>query len=221
MPLYWKSEVVPQSELQARGLMGRLFGASTRKVPVCQSVVILRRPNTIGIYDPPDPASQITIEEMRRPSPGSLGSWVAGPFDCEPDALLQRSELMPERLTERDGRVFWLYRRRVFSAQAQLTAQEVSSLILHGERTKARRLERVLAAAAAESDPERMAREPIPEDVRLFVWSRDKGRCVRCGATTELEFDHVIPLAMAGSNTAKNLQLLCASCNRSKGPNLA
>jgi len=26
------------------------------------------------------------------------------------------------------------------------------------------------------------AREPIPENVRLFVWQRDKGQCVRCGS---------------------------------------
>lgn len=60
-------------------------------------------------------------------------------------------------------------------------------------------------------------REPIPENVRLFVWRRDKGQCVRCGSRERLEFDHIIPVAAGGSSTERNIQLLCESCNRSKG----
>lgn len=63
-------------------------------------------------------------------------------------------------------------------------------------------------------------RRPIPDDVRMFVWRRDEARCVRCSTQADLEFDHVIPLSMGGSDTARNLQLLCGSCNRSKGGNL-
>ena len=61
------------------------------------------------------------------------------------------------------------------------------------------------------------SREPIPESVRIFVWRRDGGKCVRCGNNERLEFDHIIPLAEGGSNTERNLQLLCEACNRGKG----
>jgi 5-methylcytosine-specific restriction endonuclease McrA len=61
------------------------------------------------------------------------------------------------------------------------------------------------------------AREPIPEEVPLFVWRRDKGQCVQCGSRERLEFDHVIPVISGGSSTERNVQLLCESCNRSKG----
>lgn len=60
-------------------------------------------------------------------------------------------------------------------------------------------------------------REPIPESVRLFVWQRDKGQCVKCGSRERLEFDHIIPIIAGGSNTERNIQLLCETCNRSKG----
>lgn len=60
----------------------------------------------------------------------------------------------------------------------------------------------------------------IPVEVRREVWRRDLGRCTVCGSRERLEFDHVIPVSMGGSNTVRNIQLLCESCNRSKGANL-
>jgi CRISPR/Cas system Type II protein with McrA/HNH and RuvC-like nuclease domain len=60
------------------------------------------------------------------------------------------------------------------------------------------------------------SREPIPEDVRFEVWRRDEGKCVECGSKNNLEFDHIIPFSLGGSNTARNLQLLCEECNRKK-----
>lgn len=57
----------------------------------------------------------------------------------------------------------------------------------------------------------------IPTSVKLEVWKRDKGRCVKCGSTNNLHFDHVIPFSMGGSSlVAKNIQLLCARHNLAK-----
>ena len=60
-------------------------------------------------------------------------------------------------------------------------------------------------------------REPIPEFVRHEVWRRDQACCVDCGSREKLEFDHIIPWSEGGSNTARNLELRCESCNRAKG----
>jgi hypothetical protein len=60
-------------------------------------------------------------------------------------------------------------------------------------------------------------RRIIPTKVKLDVWKRDKGRCVMCGATDELHFDHVIPISKGGTSlTAENIQLLCARHNLEK-----
>jgi 5-methylcytosine-specific restriction endonuclease McrA len=60
-------------------------------------------------------------------------------------------------------------------------------------------------------------RTPIPESVRHEVWRRDGGQCVDCGSRERLEFDHIIPISKGGSNTARNIELRCESCNRKKG----
>ena len=60
-------------------------------------------------------------------------------------------------------------------------------------------------------------REAIAERVRHEVWRRDQGRCVECGSRERLEFDHIIPVVENGSNTARNIELRCESCNRKKG----
>jgi 5-methylcytosine-specific restriction endonuclease McrA len=56
----------------------------------------------------------------------------------------------------------------------------------------------------------------IDPDVKREVWRRDQGRCVQCGSQAFLEFDHIIPFSMGGSNTARNIQVLCQECNRQK-----
>jgi HNH endonuclease len=63
-------------------------------------------------------------------------------------------------------------------------------------------------------------RKPIPEAVRHEVWRRDGGVCVDCGSKERLEYDHILPLAKGGSNTARNLELRCESCNRRKGASI-
>ena len=57
-------------------------------------------------------------------------------------------------------------------------------------------------------------RRIIPTAVKLAVWKRDGGRCVECGATDELHFDHDLPYSKGGTSvTEVNVQLLCARHN--------
>jgi len=56
----------------------------------------------------------------------------------------------------------------------------------------------------------------ISQTVKDKVWNRDQGKCVECGSNEKLEFDHIIPFSKGGSNTYRNIQLLCETCNRIK-----
>lgn len=42
------------------------------------------------------------------------------------------------------------------------------------------------------------------------------GRCLACGKKTKLTVDHVLPIALGGSNDISNIQGLCRSCNAVK-----
>tara|TARA_R110002051_G_scaffold306149_1_gene376540 strand:+ start:47 stop:784 length:738 start_codon:yes stop_codon:yes gene_type:complete len=56
----------------------------------------------------------------------------------------------------------------------------------------------------------------ISQKVKNQVWNRDNGKCIECGSNEKLEFDHIIPFSKGGSNTYRNIQLLCENCNRVK-----
>jgi hypothetical protein len=61
-----------------------------------------------------------------------------------------------------------------------------------------------------------VAARQISQEVKDLVWNRDIGKCTQCGSNEKLEFDHIIPFSKGGSNTYRNIQLLCEPCNRKK-----
>ena len=63
-------------------------------------------------------------------------------------------------------------------------------------------------------------RTAISSEVRREVWRRDGGKCARCASRVNLEYDHIIPVSQGGGNTARNIELLCESCNREKSDSI-
>lgn len=69
-----------------------------------------------------------------------------------------------------------------------------------------------------------LSRAYLPAWAKRGVFYRDQGRCVLCGkdltgtvVTGEsLAYDHIVPLAVGGTNDPTNFQLLCRECNSSK-----
>lgn len=55
------------------------------------------------------------------------------------------------------------------------------------------------------------------DEERRFILERDGWRCVYCGSTDELEIDHIVPFSRGGACSVENSQVLCRSCNASKG----
>lgn len=119
----------------------------------------------------------------------------------------------------------WAYRNTFVNVEGgdHLSLDEVLIGIKHAVLRHDKSFERMRREIEAfeNMEPADIARrEQIPQSVRLFVWQRDQGRCVRCGSAEKLEFDHIIPVAKGGSSTERNIQLLCEPCNRAKGSSL-
>lgn len=135
------------------------------------------------------------------------------------DKLQRQQEEYPISFPRPFGdRTYWQFRSKFYWETEGLSHQEVYALLLQREEKQERAMGRAMAFTSR--DEASTSRIAIPDQVKMFVWQRDQGRCTKCGDTTRLEFDHIIPLAMGGSNTARNLQLLCETCNRAKGGHL-
>jgi len=132
--------------------------------------------------------------------------------------FLERQRLEPQQV---DSTSWWAYKDTVLEVEDIVSDADTARLLVkHFMLKRSRHYEKIRREVEALENLEklqRVEREPIPEAVRLFVWQRDRGQCVKCGARQRLEFDHIIPVAAGGSNTERNIQLLCESCNRSKG----
>ncbi len=116
---------------------------------------------------------------------------------------------------------FWIYKSRVFfvDPDSDFTPEE-QKLLIKEEFDKERRYFEKLQAKFSSNQALTTWRTKISASARIFVWQRDGGKCVECGSNENLEYDHIIPFSKGGSNTERNLQLLCASCNRLKSDNI-
>jgi len=88
-------------------------------------------------------------------------------------------------------------KRQVFKFRLEIVSQNVSAG----------------AASIRHLDHDRV----IPSAVKLEVWKRDRGSCVKCGTKDNLHFDHIIPYSQGGSSKdSKNIQILCSRHNLEK-----
>lgn len=59
----------------------------------------------------------------------------------------------------------------------------------------------------------------LSNDIVIKLMNRQRGRCACCGQLLNGKYhlDHIMPLALGGTNTDDNVQLLLPRCNLSKG----
>lgn len=53
----------------------------------------------------------------------------------------------------------------------------------------------------------------VPASIKREIYVRDK-KCVNCGSTHRLNYDHRIPYALGGETSKENIRLLCFNCNQ-------
>lgn len=70
-------------------------------------------------------------------------------------------------------------------------------------------------------EPAKARRGPIPQSLRYEVLKRDGYKCQCCGRTpkedgVKLEVDHILAVALGGTDDPTNLRSLCEDCNKGK-----
>jgi len=131
--------------------------------------------------------------------------------------VIQLSESEPVKLSILGSDGDWIFKGYHYSTEGPYSDDQFRLLILEEfdkERKRFEKLKRTYESTEERSDS--YSRPRILESVRIEVWRRDGGKCARCGSRERLEYDHIIPISKGGSNTARNIELLCESCNRSK-----
>jgi hypothetical protein len=142
------------------------------------------------------------------------------------DEFRERQRLSPVQFDQEQPLVeLWAYRDKVVKhdltkLSAKVNPEDTALLVKHCVLSREADMEKVRRQVQAFENFEKVPaarREIIPQEVQMFVWQRDQGKCRECGSDRQLEFDHIIPVIEGGSSTARNVQLLCEPCNRRKG----
>jgi hypothetical protein len=196
-----RQKIAPEA---ARKLLGRIEGQSRKE---CERLFAELAPEA------PQP------ERERVTSPGQTEIRVT-----LPDETLKKLEKLKSLLSHRNPDLSY--------AALLETLAEIALAKLDPERkpTKARArgkrttsLARSAQHKPATADqvetvttPPRLTSPAIPKALRHEIWRRDQGRCTRCGSAYFLEYDHIVPQALAGPSDADNLRLLCRACNQFK-----
>lgn len=125
----------------------------------------------------------------------------------------------PVAMSREGRRTLWLFHDRFYWESEGLGGEDVKALVLRRERknTQTLRTAHSLMDAEAAGKP---TRGPVPVDLRREVYERDGGACCHCGETFDLQYDHILPVALGGATTLENLQLLCGDCNRTKSDSI-
>ena len=135
--------------------------------------------------------------------------------------LVERQDL-PYRF-ELNDKIYWLFEDKLYRDNEGLADEDVKALLVTRKMQQQARINRARTISVSytttsytSTNRGKATRSAIPDDVKLLVWQRDGGQCVKCGSNVELQFDHIIPFSMGGASTPENLQILCGRCNRAK-----
>ena len=110
-------------------------------------------------------------------------------------------------------------RQAVATARWQASERAKQLACIRSKAWRDRNKHKVAAFASNRRARKRTGGTHTAEEVQAIRNSQGN-RCVYCrhklGQAGQAHLDHIVPLALGGSNTRENLQWLCAPCNKAK-----
>lgn len=132
----------------------------------------------------------------------------------------QEQQVSEPVLMWRDGkRNLWQFLDGFWWDDDGLDADDIKALVLQRKRRQEQKLQSARSLMRAEENG-RSTRAHITDELRRAVYERDGGSCVECGSSFNIQYDHILPVALGGATTLENLQVLCAECNRRKSDSI-
>ena len=206
-----------------------LFIESARLICACQqgSTSLIQRKFSIGYNRAGRILDQLEIAGVVGPFSGSKSREVLVSTDYELDCVLYgistkerhfKNHILPHKIDYIESKINeynTLLLKEELKQELLIIAEEKKNKI-RVQQLKDQVRQELIEEGLLLDDIDFLNREPIPQDVQDKVWNRDGGRCVKCSSNEKLEFDHIIPFSKGGSNSYRNLQLLCEKCNRQK-----
>jgi hypothetical protein len=173
----------------------------------------LSEDGTVLIYEGHDVRKAPGIEPKKADQP-----WEEAPGRLSENAKFARAA-NANKLAAPLVRVYEKLRQGIWSDRGlfYLTAYEYQS-----KESESRQVFKFNLEISSRDDPSEAAvEEPtriIPSWVKQSVFKRDKGKCVICGATDQIHFDHELPFSRGGTSVRpENIRILCARHNLMKG----
>lgn len=133
----------------------------------------------------------------------------------------------PVKTKDSRSRYYSKNRDKIRCRQAEYYAKNIEKRRAYNEATKEKRKEYRSLYCVQNKDKFRIytsnrraktKHEKISIDIRDRLFKLQKGKCACCGLPLgdDYHIDHIMPLALGGSNTDDNIQLLRAECNLQK-----
>ncbi len=185
--------------------------------PVTAPFLFVRRYDELCTFEYDDPSLNYCMNLARFPVLNRITSQADASQIEQALTEVRPCKLFPKSSLYLFGTHLWrLTGREAFSDEEQRRLLFLDAI--DKERRKFDRLNRKFAGEAGKPVYER---DKIPEDVQMFVWRRDQGKCVKCGTQERLEFDHIIPVSKGRKQHCKERSALVRTVqSREGGPYL-
>jgi HNH endonuclease len=164
-------------------------------------------------HDNPRPLDGRKPKEVNQEERNPDGSFTQNGLFADAAGGYKQGKREPEvvRVYEKIKTGIWVYNGRFLLTDVRRETSEGRSVFKF--RLELAEGKKLPSVSQVEIDQTRV----IPTAVKLEVWRRDDGKCVKCGASDNLHFDHIIPYSKGGTSMdAKNIQLLCVRHNLEK-----